>query len=202
MRAQVTFWKDCHVDGEAEGTGVSEGLQQGGRPDRGGPPLLRVCNRGCDASSGGDSVPSGRFASLNVLPNCEIQDPGVVPGGLGMGHLLKIPNPNPVVPRTLQRSPTSPCRFQIAFGKKHLLKPVTEAMKLGSEAWKQATGKPGLRRPWGHISLCAAVSFWGQLHWGQQGLRCVTKSLLRVTQKSGNPTAQAWVHAFATTHRS
>ena len=64
MRAQVTFWKDCHVDGEAEGTGVSQGLQQGGGPDRGGPPLLRVCNRGCDASSGGDSMPSGRFASL------------------------------------------------------------------------------------------------------------------------------------------
>lgn len=60
----MTFWKDRRVDGEAEGTGVSEGLQQGGGPDRGGPPLLRVCNRGCDASSGGDSMPSGRFASL------------------------------------------------------------------------------------------------------------------------------------------
>lgn len=30
MSAQVTFWKDCHVDGEAEGIGVSEGPQQGG----------------------------------------------------------------------------------------------------------------------------------------------------------------------------
>ena len=64
MSAQVTFWKDCRVDGEAEGIGVSEGPQQGGRPDRDVPPLLRVCNRGCDASSGGDSMPSGRFGSL------------------------------------------------------------------------------------------------------------------------------------------
>lgn len=55
--------------------------------------------------------------SLNVLPNCEIQDPGVVPGGLGTGHLLKIPNPNPVVPRTLQRSPTPPADSKLHLAK-------------------------------------------------------------------------------------
>ena len=140
--------------------------------------------------------------SLNVLPNCEIQGPGVVPGGLGMGHLLKIPNPNPVVPRTLQRSPTSPCRFQIAFGKKLLLKPVTGAMKLGSQARKQAPGKPGLRR---HRATSPSVQQC------PSGVSCTgtavaevhhKESTHRAVQKSGNPMAQAWVHTFATARRS
>ena len=121
--------------------------------------------------------------SVNVLPSCEIQGPGVVPGGLGMGHLLKIPNPNPVVPRTLQRSPTSPCRFQIAIGKNLLLKPVTGAMKLGSQARKQATGKPGLRR---HRATSPSVQqcTLGSAVLGQQWLRCVTKSLRTESYRS------------------
>lgn len=32
------------------------------------------------------------------------------------------------------KKPHIPCGLQIAFGKKHILRPVTEAMKLGSQA--------------------------------------------------------------------
>lgn len=72
-------------------------------------------------------------------------------------------SPRPCGSKVPAKKPHIWCRLQIAFGKKHMLRPVTEAMKLGSQSRKWTTKKPGLRGSW---CQSAAVSFRGSAAMG------------------------------------